>query len=149
MSRIFVDTNLLVYAFDANEPARQKQARAILGFLRDRGVGAISAQSLAEFASVALRRLDPPLAPAAILTAIEGFLEILAIVELNAQIVQEAVRGVRDHHLAYYDAQIWAAARLSQASILLSEDFSDGQLLEGVRFVNPFEASFDLSQWDA
>ena len=28
-----------------------------------------------------------------------------------------------------------------------SEDFQDGQVLEGVRFVNPFSGTFDLEEW--
>jgi predicted nucleic acid-binding protein len=62
-------------------------------------------------------------------------------------IVLEAGRGARDHGLAYYDAQIWAAARLNQVTTVFSEDFSDGQTLEGVRFVNPFASGFRLEDW--
>ena len=29
-------------------------------------------------------------------------------------IVLEALRGVRDHQISYYDAQIWASARLNR-----------------------------------
>jgi predicted nucleic acid-binding protein len=59
----------------------------------------------------------------------------------------EAARGVRDYLLAYYDAQIWAIARLNQIPIIFSEDFQDGQLLEGVRFINPFTSKFNLKEW--
>jgi predicted nucleic acid-binding protein len=53
-----------------------------------------------------------------------------------------------DHSLAYYDAQIWATARLNQIPLIFSEDFQDGQTLEGVRFVNPFSAQFELRDWN-
>jgi predicted nucleic acid-binding protein len=62
-------------------------------------------------------------------------------------IVTEAARGVRDHQLAYYDAQIWATARLHGVPIILSEDFQTGRTLEGVRFVNPFADDFQLNKW--
>jgi predicted nucleic acid-binding protein len=62
-------------------------------------------------------------------------------------ILVETARGARDHDLAYYDAQIWASARLNQVTIVFSEDFSDGQVLEGVRFVNPFKPDFQLEAW--
>jgi predicted nucleic acid-binding protein len=42
----------------------------------------------------------------------------------------------------YYDAQIWAVARLNQVGVVFSEDFQDGQTLEGVCFVNPFSPNF-------
>jgi predicted nucleic acid-binding protein len=62
-------------------------------------------------------------------------------------IVLEAGRGVRDHQLSYYDSQIWAIARLNQVPTIFSEDFSDGAVLEGVRFVNPFSPDFRLETW--
>jgi predicted nucleic acid-binding protein len=62
-------------------------------------------------------------------------------------IVLEAARDARDHGLAYYDAQTWAVARLNRVTVILGEDFSDGQVLEGVRFVNPFSADFRLEDW--
>ncbi len=67
---------------------------------------------------------------------------------LTLPIVLEAARAVRQHQLAYYDAQIWATAKLNQVPTIFSEDFSSGTLLEGVRFVNPFSADFVLEQWN-
>jgi predicted nucleic acid-binding protein len=49
--------------------------------------------------------------------------------------------------LAYLDAQIWASAQLNQIPVIFSEDFQDGQILEGVRFVNPFKKGFDVAEW--
>ena len=64
---------------------------------------------------------------------------------LTGPVVLEALRGVRDHSLSYYDAQVWAAARLGQVDAILSEDFNPGAVLEGVRFVNPFDPAFEPS----
>jgi len=57
------------------------------------------------------------------------------------------VRAVRPYQIPYYAAQIWACAHLNQIPIVLSEDFSDGQILEGVRFVNPVAETFELEKW--
>jgi len=54
---------------------------------------------------------------------------------------------VRQHSLSYYDAQIWAAARLNQVLVIFSEDFNSGSVLDGVRFVNPLVTDFDLDAW--
>ena len=67
--------------------------------------------------------------------------------DLTPLIVLEAARGVRDYSLSYFDAQLWATARLNQVPLLLSEDFQDGRLLEGVRFLNPLTAEFNLRAW--
>lgn len=60
----------------------------------------------------------------------------------------EAARSAYDHGLAYYDAKIWAAEWLNQVTLVFSEDFSDGQMLEGVRFINLFSADFRLEVWE-
>jgi predicted nucleic acid-binding protein len=49
--------------------------------------------------------------------------------------------------MTYWDAQIWASARLSQIPVVLSEDFGDGVIIEGVRFVNPLGPDFNLEAW--
>jgi predicted nucleic acid-binding protein len=46
-----------------------------------------------------------------------------------------------------WDAQIWATARLNQIPVVLSEDFSDGAVIEGIRIVNPFTVSFQARDW--
>ena len=54
---------------------------------------------------------------------------------------------MREHQLSYWDAQIWAAARLNQVPVVFSEDFRAGVSLEGVRFVNPFAADCRVDEW--
>ena len=71
----------------------------------------------------------------------------MPVFDLTPMIVLEALRGVRDHGLSYYDAQIWAAARLNQVPVVFSEDFNTDSVLDGVRFVNPFATDFDLAAW--
>jgi predicted nucleic acid-binding protein len=75
------------------------------------------------------------------------FTRMWPIFDLTPLIVLEAARGACHHGLPYYDAQIWAAARLNQVTVVFSEEFNDGQVLEGVRFVNPFSAKFQLQDW--
>ena len=69
------------------------------------------------------------------------------IIPLTPAVVLEAARGVRDYQLAYFDAQIWATARLNQIPVIFSEDFNTGAILEGVHFVNPFLPTFRLADW--
>ena len=76
---------------------------------------------------------------------VERYEQAFLVIPLTPAIVLEAVRGVRDYQLAYYDAQIWAAARLNQVPYVLSEDFNPGATLDGVTFLNPFAADFDLN----
>jgi predicted nucleic acid-binding protein len=54
------------------------------------------------------------------------------VLPLTGPVALEALRGVREHLLSYYDAQIWAVARLGQVGAVLSEDFNLGAVLDGV-----------------
>jgi predicted nucleic acid-binding protein len=65
---------------------------------------------------------------------------------MNSRIVLEAARGVREHSFNYYDAQIWAVARMNQIPVVFSEDFNPSWI-EGVQFVNPFASEFSLAEW--
>ena len=147
MPLILMDTNLLVYLYDQKHPKRQAQSQRVLEQLELSRNGRLSVQSLAEFFSVATRKLSPNLTAAEALHQIDLFLRLWPVFDLTPMVVLEAGRGVRDHHLSYYDAQIWAAARLNQVPLVFSEDFQGGNVLEGVRFVNPFTPGFVLESW--
>ncbi len=58
-------------------------------------------------------------------------------------IVLEAARGVRDYQFSFWDAQIWATARLNQIPTIYSEDFNVNSAIEGVRFLNPLSDGLD------
>ncbi len=144
MPTALIDTNILVYAYDRGEYVKQQQAIRVLESLQRTGMGRLSVQSLAEFFSATTKGKEPVLT---IQQASEQVLELAQtwqIFDLTRQVVSEAVRGVRDHQLAFWDAQIWAVARLNQIPLVLSEDFQTGAVVEGVRFLNPFEPAFDL-----
>lgn len=146
MPPVLIDANILIYTFDQNEPIRQERAIQVLRVLEESANGRLSVQCLAEFCAVAMRRLQPVMSPEDTLAQVERFQRIFPVYPLTPLIILEALRGVRDHQLPYYDAQIWASARLNQVPVVFSEDFNPG-LLEGVRFVNPFRLEVDLDSW--
>jgi len=147
MPPILIDTNLLIYLYDPNQPDKQKRSELVLEQLELTRNGRLSVQALAEFFSVATRKLSPNLTSAQALDQITLFTRLWPVFDLTPMIVIEAGRGVRDHKLSYYDAQVWATARLNQVTAVFSEDFRDGSILEGVRFVNPFSPKFLLEKW--
>jgi len=144
MSAILVDTNVLVYAYDPRNEAKNAQAQQLLRRLRAKKRGIMSVQTLAEFMR-ASQKLAIPTQTAR--HYVEAFAVSWPILDLTPAVVLEAARGVSDHGLAYYDAQIWAIARLNQIGVVFSEDFNSGALLDGVRFVNPFAAEFSVEAW--
>jgi predicted nucleic acid-binding protein len=141
---ILVDTNLLVYAYDPRDEAKNERAQQVLQRLRRSRRGVISVQSLAEFMRASQKLA---MSPDDALRIVQAFAVSWPILDLTPAIVFEAGRGVSQHALAYYDAQIWAAARLNQIGVIFSEDFNPGAILEGVRFVNPFAEEFEIEAW--
>ena len=150
MARYLLDTNILVYTFDASDAAKRERALEVVArggrsALAGGGPeGVLPAQVLAEFARVVMGKLVPPLSPAEAYRQIELYERAFPVLPLTPAVVLEAVRGVRDHGFAYFDAQVWAAARLNQMQTVLSEDFAAGSTVEGITFLNPFDPTFDL-----
>lgn len=142
--KILVDTNILLYAYDLGEPEKQSQAVAVLDHLATLRLGVLTPQVLAEFFVNATRKLERPLTVEEVYDRIQNYLLSWEILDLSGSIILEAVRGVRTYQMAYWDAQIWASARLHQIPLIFTEDFNVGAVIEGVRFVNPFEEGFNL-----
>jgi predicted nucleic acid-binding protein len=136
-----------LYAYDRGEPVKQPKALAALDLLATRRLGVLTAQVLAEFFVNATRKLDPPLTVDEAYERIQNYLFAWEVVDITGPIVLEAVRGARTHQIAYWDAQIWAAARLNQIPVVFTEDFNVGAAIETVRFVNPLAVDFDLHSW--
>ncbi len=138
-----VDTNVLVYAYDNSIPGKQAIAARLLDTLVSDDRGVLTTQVLAEFYTVTTRRIRVPLA----LDAAEAILldlgQSFRVHDLTLAIVLEASRGVRLHGLSYWDAQIWASAKLNQVPVILTEDTPSASVIEGVLFLNPFDSTAD------
>ncbi len=145
MPSVLLDTNILIYTFDPRDEVRQEQAIAVLLKLEENEQGCLSVQCLSEFANAAITKLR--LSAGDIMAKINEWQNVFPVFNLMPQIILEATRGVRDHKLSFYDAQIWASAKLNQVPVIFSEDFQNGQTLEGIRFVNPFANEFTIDEW--
>lgn len=143
--RILVDTNVLVYPYDPEHPEKRLRALEVLERLAQSGQGFLSAQVVGEFFRVVTTRLHHPLLIEEAERQIRAYLRAWAVVDITPLVVLEAVRGVREHHLSYWDAQVWATALLNQVPVIVTEDFQDGLVLEGIRFLNPFSHRFQLA----
>ncbi len=137
--KVFCDTNILVYLYDSKD--LQKQAAAKLTFvdLVQSKSAVISPQVLAEFYSATTRKSRSLLTPEEAGDRIHMFNSLCEVVPLTGMISLEAVRGVQTYKFSFWDAQIWATAKLNQIPTVLSEDFNVGAEIEGVRFLNPLE----------
>lgn len=130
----FVDTNVLAYAYDADSGDKGERAREVLG---DIDGAVVSTQVVLELFAVLTRKLG--LTRDAAEEATESLME-LEVVATDARLVREGLRISREHDISHWDAMILAAAAASGCDVLLTEDLNDGQVIEGVRVVNPFPA---------
>jgi predicted nucleic acid-binding protein len=130
----FIDANVLAYAYDADSGAKGEGAREILAEI-DGAV--VSTQVVLELFAVLTRKLGLTRDDAD--AAIEALMD-LEVVTTDARLVREGLRISRDHDISHWDAMIIAAAVMSGCDVLLTEDLNDGQVIEGVRVVNPFPA---------
>lgn len=133
--RAFVDTNVLVYAFDDGEPAKRDRARALL--TAPPAALVISAQVIGEFYVVVTRKLARPLDKEQASAAVTELLRF-PVVPIDGDLVRAAVSTARAQQLSYWDALIVEAAAASGCDRVLSEDLSHGTSLRTVRVENPF-----------
>lgn len=141
----FVDSNVLIYAFDADADAKRERALSVIESLTVSGLGVLSAQVLNEVFSTLTRKKRFALPQATVAQVVEGYSQIWRVVDVTAATVIDAMRGAIDHQLSYDDALIWAAARLDGLTTILSEDGQHDRVVEGVRYLNPFAPDFDVA----
>ena len=136
--RTFVDTNVLVYAHDASEHARNPLARAVLEGLWSTRTGVISTQVLQEFYVVATSPHKLGMSPSDAREVVDLY-SAWPVVVLDPILILAASRLQETATISFWDALIVEAARVAGAVRILSEDLAHGQLFEGVRVENPFE----------
>jgi predicted nucleic acid-binding protein len=131
-AQAFFDTNVLIYAVTEKD-ARAAQAEELL-----MSGGVVSVQVLNEFTAVARRKLQMPWAEVA--EAVEAFLVLCPSPVAVTLEIHQAARAIAEKKgFNIYDALVIAAALDAGCDVLYSEDFQDGQRIEGKLTVrNPF-----------
>ncbi len=131
----FVDTNVLIYADDADAGNKRGVARALLTRIFADRSAVVSVQVLQEYFSAATRRLGLPAEAVRGRVLALGRLEVVSLV---ADDVLAAIDLHRLHSLSIWDALIVRAALISGCTILYSEDLQSGRRFENLQVVNPF-----------
>jgi len=136
--KVFLDTNVLVYAFDSADSAKQKRSLRILEREYLDPPPVISTQVLQEFYVVVSRKLEKPLSEEDA-ERVCIHLSKFPCVVIDPQMVLDAIRLNRAHELSLWDALIVRAAIKSGCQTLLTEDLQHGIEIEDLRVVNPYE----------
>jgi predicted nucleic acid-binding protein len=133
---ISFDTNILIYAAVQATDERHARAVALVGQAASSRRCIQTLQSLAEFYNAATRRAGIALDDAAAIVA--GWQRVVPVEAANFADLDHAMRAVREYRLSFWDALLWATVRRIGVAVLVSEDFQDGRVIEGVRIANPF-----------
>jgi predicted nucleic acid-binding protein len=132
----FLDSNVLVYAYDASNPQKQTVAQALV----ERAVAGeamASTQVLAEFAATLLHKITPPANAEAVMAILDS-LGPIKLIAPDAGIVRRAVEARSTYGVHFYDGMIVAAAERAGCQRILTEDLNPGQKYFGVTVSNPF-----------
>jgi len=132
----FLDTSILVYAYDAGERRKQQIAQ---GLVRRALAGEIAASSqvLGEFAATLLHKLTPAARPEELATILDA-LGPIELIPIDGDIVHRAVQARAEYGIHFYDGMIVAAAERGGCERIWSEDFNAGQKYFGIQVENPF-----------
>ncbi len=135
MPRIFFDTNVLIYAEDRADLAKQKRSIELFEEHRRNRTGVVSLQVLQEYFVTVTRKLklDPQVARRKI-----ELLSKLDVAEPGLNDILAAIDLHRLHGMSYWDALVVQMARRTGCRMLFSEDMQHGRTIDGVSIVNPF-----------
>ncbi|HUS90663.1 MAG TPA: PIN domain-containing protein [Phycisphaerae bacterium] len=132
--KVFVDTNILVYAHDCGAGKKHRIAQPKVAALwRGNPIPSLSVQVLQELYATLLRK-DVPQDEA--LRTVEDHL-LWHVVENNRALLLDGILLHQRHQVSFWDGLILAAARAAGAAELWSEDFAAGRRYDGVLVVNP------------
>jgi predicted nucleic acid-binding protein len=133
--RVFVDTNIFVYADDRSAKTKRVRARSVLSELIRSKRAVVSTQVMQEYFVAAIRKLQLP--PERARLRVER-LHRLDVIVVRPELIFGAIDLCRLHPLSFWDALIVRAASAAGCGRLLSEDMPDGQAIDGVKIENPF-----------
>jgi predicted nucleic acid-binding protein len=136
MSKVFLDTNILVYSLDQADAAKKARCRGLIRSLTAESKGVISTQVMQEFYVAATSKLGAePLLTKDILRSLERFETVV----VSPTLIKDAIDCSIINRLSFWDALIVVSAESAQCEVLWTEDLNHGQIIRGVRIENPLK----------
>lgn len=132
----FLDSNILIYAFDTQEPVKRARSRALIESLPAESI-VLSSQVVNEFYFTVTRKLRRPLPAPEAEEAVRG-LSGFRILPLDHRLSLAAMEIVRQHQLSIWDALIVQSAIEGKCRTLFSEDFQNGRKYGALKVMDPF-----------
>jgi predicted nucleic acid-binding protein len=135
-AKTFIDTNILIYAYDIDAKEKNLISKEILKELWTNRSGVLSTQVLQEFYVNVTRKIAKPLTKRLARSVVDAY--AVWCVETTTAEITAAFHIEDTARVSFWDALICASAAKAGATRLLSEDLNKGQIIQGVRVENPF-----------
>ena len=135
--KLFVDTNILIYAHDLDAGAKRERAAELIRSLWRTGGAVLSTQVLQEFYVNVTQKIPKPIP----FGVARGIIDAYRAWQVEVNTVQTVLRASEyqeRNRLSFWDAMIISAAAQGGADVLLTEDLNAGQVIEGIEVRNPF-----------
>jgi len=137
VDKVFVDTNVLVYAYDIDAGHKRQIALNIMKDLWRVGLGILSTQTMQEFFVTVTGRINTPLDSSEAADIIKRLSKWDVVIN-TTETIFEAIMVHERYKYSFWDSLIIASAIEGGAKIILSEDLADKQTIKGVAIKNPF-----------
>ena len=135
--KVFVDTNILVYAHDMDAGAKHKVAKDLVAKLWETRSGVLSTQVLQEYFVSITKKVPHPLDIAKARRSVGNYCAWDVVIN-DTRIILQATEIQEAHRLSFWDALIVSAAFAGNAATIVTEDLNHGQHIEGIYIRNPF-----------
>ncbi|MEW6570689.1 MAG: PIN domain-containing protein [Nitrospirota bacterium] len=136
--KVFVDTNVIVYAYDKDAGEKHRIAVNIMKDLWHSGLGTISTQVLQEFFVTLTNKISAPLKISVVRETIRR-LSKWDVLLIDVDTIINATELQERYKYSFWDSLIIASAIEGGAKTILSEDLADGQTIQGITIKNPFK----------
>jgi predicted nucleic acid-binding protein len=133
--KIFIDTNIFVYTVDDDNSDKQAKAKSIIADIKAHQVPVISTQVLQEFYNAATTKLR--LDKIFVKNMVRNLNEV-EVVQVTFELIEQGIDISILTQISFWDGLIIAAAEFAKCTALISEDLNDGQVIRGIKIVNPF-----------
>ncbi len=130
--KVFLDSNILIYAFSNSEPDKRDIARK----LWRRPNAQVSTQVINEVANVLTRKFR--LSFADVHKTVDQIVLTLPVFTVNVATIRKALTLAEKHPHSFFDALMLATAAHLECTTLYSEDLQHQGIIHGVRIINPF-----------
>jgi predicted nucleic acid-binding protein len=134
----FVDTNILVYAYDRSAGKKHLLASNLIQKLWQSRQGCLSIQVLQEFYVTVTRKVAQPLTPQEASEIIRN-LSVWQVYSPQAEDILDAISLQDRYGISFWDSMIVVSAIAMNCQILWTEDLNSGQLYDQLLVQNPFQ----------